>query len=305
MQPKKSLAVFLILFPLITCKSYSQNNQVGDDPFMYKVNGNILLKEFITKDASMDSTFYVAGKYGYDLVGEFIDFSSADKTKYLKLQLTPFEYKFFIKDSTINNVVYSIMANKPLGHKKTKRELYKKTDAIIDVPDQGRIFLIKDTDFNSMIEKKFIRKRYYNRFSASYGASLTVPFKIRPEIEERNMKITPELSLGGYFGLKKRINYYENHFWHIAVVTFGVTTIGINKDNVIQEVATDEIKDGLVFARTVSFGSVLQFNDFQLGLICGFDKAGGEIGRDWIYNDKFWYSLSVGFSILNANKKDK
>jgi hypothetical protein len=181
---------------------------------------------------------------------------------------------------------------------------YKKD--YIDVDDENKIFWIKKESFEKQLENGYIKKRYHLNPELAYGASLSIPFKIRPSIGDINMKITPELSLGGFIGGRFRLNRFKNVFLYLPVVTAGVTTIGINTDNIISEENTTQtttvnnaiVKDGLVFARTFSVGSFIEYNSFQFGFVLGWDKGGGEVAKDWIYNDQLWYSFSIGYNFL-------
>lgn len=181
------------------------------------------------------------------------------------------------------------------------------TDSIyIDSSDNGKIFWMKQDVFKELLDSQFIRKYYRRRYpSFAYGGSFSLPFKMRPETHGQNMKITPEIKLDGYVGCKIRLTRHSDFFITIPTITLGVSAVGVNENNTINENAsTDDIaRDGLVMARTFSLGAILQFNDFQMGVVLGWDKASGEIGRDWIYNDKPWYSFSIGWTFLA--EKDK
>ncbi len=87
----------------------------------------------------------------------------------------------------------------------------------------------------------------------------------------------------------------------VPVVTLGISTMGIYANNTISDHpnSTDKTPHALVFRRTISMGLVLQYNQFQLGIITGWDKASGEVGRNWIFNDKTWYPFSIGFNFFS------
>ena len=170
----------------------------------------------------------------------------------------------------------------------------------INIDDQDKLFAIKTSDFNSLIENGYIRKRYRQNYHIAYGATFTIPFKIRPEVNEENIRITPELTLGGFIGGRVRINKYKDHFLFLPVITAGATTININQDTV-----SSEEDDGLVLARTLSLGTILELDKFQVGIVAGWDRPGGEIAKDWIYRDRLWYSLSIGFDFFSRSAEDK
>lgn len=173
----------------------------------------------------------------------------------------------------------------------------------VDIDDQNIKFWMKKDKFDKYLENGYIAKRYERKYQFAYGASLAVPFKIRPETKGQNIKITPELSLGGYAGGRVRLNKYKPIYLYIPIVTAGVTTIGINSNNVIDETIimadpNSNVDDALVFARTFSVGTFIEFNSFQMGFVLGWDRPGGEVARDWIYNDRLWYSFSIGYNFL-------
>jgi hypothetical protein len=184
--------------------------------------------------------------------------------------------------------------------KKIDNDTIKYIKNYVNIDDQDKMFWLKKDKFEKLLNQGYIKKRYEWPVQVAYGANLSIPFKIRPQTDSINMKITPEISLGGFIGLRKRLNRYKPIYLYAPVITAGVTTIGINKDNVIDETNTDT-KDGLVLARTFSVGSFIEFNSFQLGFLLGWDKAGGEIAKDWIYNDRLWYSFSIGYNFLRRN----
>ena len=139
-----------------------------------------------------------------------------------------------------------------------------------------------------------------------YGTTLALPFKMRSEINEEPMRITPEITLGGFFGPRFRLNKFKSIFLTLPF-TLGVTTIGINENNTIKEgtPTPEALDDALVIGRTFSTGAVLEYKDFQMGFIVGWDKAGGDLGKQWIYNDHMWYSFSIGFAFFNRSTSKK
>lgn len=177
----------------------------------------------------------------------------------------------------------------------------------INKKDNGSIFWMDKSDFDYLKSKKFIRE-YFRRGYPTFttGANLFVPFKMRPETAGQYMKISPELSLGGYAGIRFQLSNYSPFSITVPVVTLGVTTLGINRNNTIVEAQKTEVadQDALILGRTFAIGAVLEYNNFQFGIIAGWDKAGGELGKHWIYNDRLWYSFSIGFDFLRPNKNE-
>ncbi|SDM21023.1 hypothetical protein [Kriegella aquimaris] len=312
----KSIKIFIsiLLVLIFVLPSFSQeNNQISDEPFLYQVNGRVALRLFEGEYKVPTNSAEISGKYGYDLVGKYKTLVESLEIEYVLLQLRNWKYKTAttsIQDSLAIGKVKMILRGKYRNKGKYKGKstpfyYIDNTPNIIDQEDQDKVYVMRMTDFKYQLDEGFIRKRYdTSNFHIDWGASLTLPFKMRPEVNDLNMKITPEISLGGFFGLRKRINPYKPHYIYLPVVTAGVTIIGLNKDNVIVEQNTGDAKDGLVFARTVSAGIVIALDDFQLGAVMGWDKAGGEIGKDWIYNDRPWFSFQIGFNFLQRKNED-
>jgi hypothetical protein len=204
------------------------------------------------------------------------------------------------KDSLLKKTEPRITHLKILQADNSSKE-YKYREKYVDIDDQDKRFWIQKHKFQKYQDQGYIKKSYHIKYQAAYGASLSIPFKIRPETRGKNMKITPEISLGGYIGGRVRLSKYRPVYLYIPVLTAGITTIGINSNNVIDESVTtssDETDDGLVFARTFSVGTFVELNKFQMGVVCGWDRPGGEIATDWIYKDRLWYSFNIGYNFL-------
>ena len=221
--------------------------------------------------------------------------------------------KFFFKKNTVKKypgkdfkVVEISFPDYSLKKKKRKKDTashYETPSYYINATDNGRVFWMRLDDFDELVSNKLIREYHRRRYpSFAYGGNLSIPFKMRPETGDQYMKITPEFTLGGYAGCKFRLAHHSDFSITVPVVTLGVTTIGINDNNTVVEnqALAQKTPDALLLGRTFSIGLVLEYNNFQLGVITGWDKASGEVGRKWIYNDKAWYSFSIGFSFLNA-----
>lgn len=290
-----------------------ENNQISDEPFLYQVNGRVPLRLFNGEYKVPTGSAEISGKYGYDLVGKYKTLVESLEIEYVLLQLRNWKYKAAtaaIQDSLAVGKLKMTLREKYRNKGKYKGKptpfyYVDQTPNIIDQEDQDKVYVMRMTDFQYQLDEGFIRKRYETRkLALDWGASLTLPFKMRPEVNDLNMKITPEIALGGFLGLRKRVSPYKPHYLYPLVITAGVTIIGLNKDNVIVEQNTGDVKDGLVFARTISIGSIVVLDDFQLGAVIGWDKPGGEIGKNWIYNDRLWFSFQIGFNFLQRKKED-
>ena len=124
---------------------------------------------------------------------------------------------------------------------------------------------------------------------------MSIPFKLRPKQDTVNFNITTDVTLGAYIGVKKRISRMGHNFM-ILPVTLGLSYINVG-NNKTSNVNTDN-NSSVVPGWTWSTGIVFDLDGFNLGLVLGQDFASG-VGDDWLYNRKFWYSFSIGYSFLS------
>lgn len=169
----------------------------------------------------------------------------------------------------------------------------------INSGDIGKRFFIKTSDLSLYLEDGNIEQQFKIwKGKIITGATLSTPFKFRPKIDGKNYIFTPELSLGPFVGCNFRIDKNQSIFLN------GVLSAGINSININDDVQVDEqSKDGLALGFYGSVGVVVQIDDFQVGVLYGHDLVSGEMGDNWIYNEKPWLSFSIGFNFLsNVNK---
>lgn len=162
-------------------------------------------------------------------------------------------------------------------------------------PDHHPEIAAKDTaETPSMAPDARPWKQFWRTVHLS-GGQLTVPFKIRPKKEHGTFRLTTDVTLGAYIGLTRRINPKKEHFLTVPI-TAGLTFININNDNTSLDLAASgtDVVPGLSW----SSGIILQLEHFNVGLIFGKDYA-SEVGDQWIYHRKWWWSFGLGFSFLN------
>ena len=130
------------------------------------------------------------------------------------------------------------------------------------------------------------------------GGQLTIPFKIRPKAEHGTFRLTTDVTLGAFIGLTKKLSEKKEHYLTIPL-TAGLTFININNNNTSMEfAASDDPETGVVPGRSWSSGILLQVDQYNLGLIFGKDYA-SEVGDQWLYHRKMWWSFGLGFSFTN------
>lgn len=274
----KSLTI-TIAFLLLTTIVFGQQTQTGEDPFFYKVSGLVYVKEF--------------------------DALTRTKTTTLKIPKEPLKFKIVSKevDATDNSTFYVIKFLQINDEASiTKIAALKNSTNFINSADNDKFFWIRKDELDNYMTDGFITKSYKTpNANIAYGANISLPFKLRTETNGQNIKITPDLTLGGYLGVKWRISKTKPFYVTAPVVSLGLATLSINDNN---NPTSPNKGDGTVLGITGSSGLVFQLNDFQFGLMLGWDRAAGEIGKDWIYNNKTWYSFSIGYSFL-GNNSDK
>lgn len=124
-----------------------------------------------------------------------------------------------------------------------------------------------------------------------------MPFKIRNKPENGTFRLSTDVTLGAYFGITKPLPGKTENFITIPV-TAGLTFINLNNDNTTIDPAiradTEDTTD-VVPGLTWSTGILLQLDHYNLGIIVGKDYA-SEVGNQWIYHRKWWWSFGLGFS---------
>lgn len=127
------------------------------------------------------------------------------------------------------------------------------------------------------------------------GGQLTIPFKIRPKKENGTFRLTTDVTLGFYIGATKRLKEGKEHYLTIPL-TAGLTFINVDNDNT----SLDRSDGGadVVPGITWSSGIIMRLEQYNFGLIFGKDYA-SEVGNQWMYHRKWWWSFGLGFSFLN------
>ena len=212
----KKVFIFLILVlsPVIF---FAQRYIPGEDAFTYKINGIIYMSEFdVDKKELVDGVRYaqdllfrVEGKYQQEQELKATDSEGKSKkvtTEYYILSLAAFTYNKQLTSSEVTTLTSesgkftsypetNLESNyKPFASERKKKIRWYPVDSFkIDRGDIGKYFAIKVSDFDAHIENKRILKRYSTGFKnyglkAAYGAQLSVPFKIRPVINDEPLR---------------------------------------------------------------------------------------------------------------------
>jgi len=278
---KKSIITTYLL--LLSIGTYAQQDgkpiQSGED-FSYVVKGLVYFYEYDVENREKTDIQRIPEEgLKFNVVREEID--EIENSTFEIVKILPIQSDSFTKDGVPFDLTNSVIK--------------------INSGDNEKYFWISKEELNRLVADNYVEIKYETyKFKWDYGASVSIPFKYRTKTDDQNIKITPDLTLGGYLGLRTRINSNEN-FYFTLPLTLGLTTLSVNDNTKNSNSTTDG--DGLVLGITASTGIVFELNDFQFGLIAGIDRAGGELGKEWIYNDKVWYSFSIGYSFLGRKNK--
>lgn len=160
----------------------------------------------------------------------------------------------------------------------------------------GKTLCILKDDFDKILKTPIYSvsfKRFKN-YQITAG-QLTLPFKLRPKINDKKFQMTTDVTIGAYGGIRKRISKTNPIYLTIPVV-LGLSFINVN-ENTTTNTGTADLKSGITPGWTWATGLVIQTNRLNVGFVFGRDYASG-YAEDWIYHGKTWYSFAIGYSFL-------
>lgn len=205
---------------------------------------------------------------------------------------------YLVKTVEIENNLFYIIKLWPFKKTEDNLSVNNKNDKYVGYKDNPNYFSIKASDF---VDSK-IRKTYYtgHRNVSFTTGILVVPLKIRPRLDEnRPFTYTTDVTLGTSFGFKTRINKFKHQYLNLAGY-FGLTSVSIDSvttDGFVNQSLTQP-------AITLAVGTIFEVDGFQVGFVMGSDMISGEIGDNWVYNFKPWWSIGLGYQFLSGKKND-
>ena len=165
--------------------------------------------------------------------------------------------------------------------------------------DRERYFCLDKAVFDRLRTAGTLTKRYLLGHTGEvYGLSLVLPFKLRRATAGFNTQLTQSLTIAGVFGERWRISGTRDYHLDFPVVHAGLTTLELEQGRAPAANSGNKQTLGL----TAGIGAVIELDSFQIGLMAGFDRAQGDDGKGWVYNDKVWYSFSIGYAFLSNTK---
>jgi len=265
----------------ISIMSFGQTQDV-EAPFYYQVSGLVYVYDYDATTRTQQTTFKIPKSP--------LKFEIVRKEKNIVNAAANYDY-YIIKFLTITSDNVNVAG--------AQVSLTKSTQFVNSADNQG-YFWIRQDELNNLLEDKTLKKSYKFTHDVAYGANVSLPFKLRPKVNDQNIRITPDITLTGYLGFKHRISRKDPFYVTFPIVTLGLASLPITGET---DGSVVDKGDGMVLGVTTSTGLVFQLKDFQLGFLMGWDKAAGELGKTWIYNGKTWYSFSIGFTFFGNNKQ--
>ncbi len=279
-------SISTLFFILVFAYSYSQD-QNFENKTAFELKDPANFKEINNRYEIQNDTVFRSSS-GF-LVNSNIDTLTIQKVKYAivtypkynsinSTQQSKADYQKGISDSVSTNLVHYNIAGTVAG---TQSKL-------LAIPYSEFTKAIKDTLYDISFKK-------WTNYKFTTGL-LTIPFKLRPKEADKNFTMTTDVTIGPYVGLTKRISKRDPYYITIPA-TLGLSFININNNstsNVKSEPSIDVIP-----GYTWSSGLIILLNKFTMGFVVGQDFA-SDVGSDWIYQGKIWYSFAIGYSFSRA-----
>jgi hypothetical protein len=145
----------------------------------------------------------------------------------------------------------------------------------------------------------------YPRISFAVGA-ITMPIKLRfggkngDGMTTRYFNFEGSINIGLSAGAAIRLNkskFINRDFLNI-LAGFSITTVPVDSATTQGHIMTSTNTSAFTWSLTTLY----QRDNFQAGLFFGIDYLAGETGSKWVYKDKMWMGLGIGFSIFQSKK---
>lgn len=211
-----------------------------------------------------------------DLTVNYIDSGTVKQ----RIALAGLKYRYL---ETIDNKIY-------IQFLKIKKDIARTADdaKYINSNNDQIIYFIAKDKLNDLNKQKN---------SGIVSGTILAPVKIRPETNCIPWELSTDITLGQYIGYRFPLSKTNPYYLTVPTITLGTSLLSINSSNTAP-VANTSTTLGL----TWSTGIILDLNGFNVGLLLGKDYAPGKAGKDWIYNEKTWFSVGFGISLTSNNK---
>lgn len=209
-------------------------------------------------------------------------------------------YKHIGTDTlTYNNEKYFLIRI-PEGEGKPDKDLKPWTQADkasnVSSIDYNIPLWIKLSDFY-----KYYKVEYARYESQFIFGGLTVPFRIRPSIDDYPSSIfNGDFNVGAYAGMRAA---FGDRFGISFIGSLGLSSLNQNASN------NKGIKDTTsqsMFALTYGVGFVFDWaKKFQLGAVIGRDNGFDKLSTTYIYQNRTWFAISLNYKFLGDYKTDE
>jgi hypothetical protein len=232
----------------------------------------------------MNSGFRINPEYDVERIGyeDYVIFTYPNFNNGRQVVRDISNLQNFTADSSVTNPV--------------NKELVTRVNDTLTLAINGKTFAMKKSEFDLVKQTTYysVSFKKWKNYNFSSGL-MTVPFKLRPKVNDSTeFNLTTDITLGGYFGITKRISSSKRNYITIPA-TLGLSYININDNNTSNVKKDNSI--GVVPGITWSTGIIFQLHDFNIGFVLGQDYA-SSVGDKWIYNGKTWYSFAIGYNFL-------
>ncbi len=205
---------------------------------------------------------------------------------------------------TIQNVMfnkYSNDAEKEIPQKINSKNYYKKIGEI-----DALVMLKNTTTADTIFVNKYELKEKANSVTSRWNfGMITLPMKIRFGGGSEGEKTKRYFDLEAGFNLGFALSYKLSSDFRSETQSHWVLSIGTSQIKLTPESTNGKIENDLsAVAFSPSTGLIFQFNNkLQFITIIGWDFVPGKIGTEWVYKDKPFFGLGLGFSVFEIGKK--
>ena len=167
-----------------------------------------------------------------------------------------------------------------------------------EVNDTKDHYLIKTDDLNKY-SKEFENKK--NKWSMGF---LILPVKFRAWADTSGQfEFSDGFSLGTAFSWTYKYKWINDKSYNLIFYT-GISSISVDSLKTRGKAKSEKIA-----AFSPAIGLMIEKSGIQIGAFIGWDFPIGEIQKNWVYRNRPWIGIGLGFSILKfpneENKDDK
>ncbi len=171
---------------------------------------------------------------------------------------------------------------------------------VFNSDETRKLFLLPKSSFIDGAEIKYVVPKH----SFTFGA-VTVPIKLRFGSKDDNgnrkryFDFTSDVNIGLSAGYKLRPNRNDN----FAINFLGgvsITSVEVDEQTTDSFVSTNT----KAAAFTPNLSIVFEAKNFQIGIFSGIDFLSGELSDNWIYQNKPWLGIGLGYGIFSKDKKE-